>query len=117
MPTRGDFYLLRGMVFSHKGDLDRAIAELDQKVKLDPESTQGYSKRAELYRQKKDYDHAVADYSRGRSSCDPGAAKGYIDHGWIYVLQNDLDHAMEDFTNALKIQRERTRPPCSAAAW
>ena len=37
---RGDYYMLRGMIFGDQGDLDRAIAELDQKVKLDPKSTQ-----------------------------------------------------------------------------
>src|SRR6476646_4269706 len=81
--ARGDFYMLRGMIFGDQGDLDRAITELNQKVKLDPNSTPGYSERAELYRQKKDY----------------------VNRGWVYVLKNDLDHAMDDFSKALSIHQ------------
>jgi tetratricopeptide (TPR) repeat protein len=94
--------MLRGVVFGQKGDFDRAITELDQKVKLDPNSTQGYSKRAELFRQKKDYDRAAADYSQV-VKLEPDKANGYVDRGWIYVLKNDLDKAEADFAKALTL--------------
>ena len=44
------------------GDLDKAIADLTEIIRLDPNTVEYYSARAELYAKKGDGDKAAADY-------------------------------------------------------
>jgi len=52
---------LDGAVTRAQAQLDQALVEFNEKIKLDPGHASGYSKRADLYRQRKEYDLSVAD--------------------------------------------------------
>ena len=45
-------------------DYDRAIADYDQAIRLDPKLTLAYNGRGIVYYDKKDYQHAIADHSQ-----------------------------------------------------
>jgi len=52
---------VRAMAFSAVRDLDSAIAELDEAVKVDATKPNSYFMRAAAFEAKKDYDKAIAD--------------------------------------------------------
>ena len=51
----------RSYVYDAKGDLDKAIADMTEVIRLGPESREAYERRADLYSRKHDTDKAAAD--------------------------------------------------------
>src|SRR5215469_15742736 len=51
----------RGYAYRNKRDYDRAIQDLDQAIKLDPNNALAFTNRGEAYRNKRDYDRAIED--------------------------------------------------------
>ena len=52
----------RGLAWRNKGDLDRAVADFDQAIKLDPKYVAALYNRGNVFFVKKDFDRAIADY-------------------------------------------------------
>ena len=46
-----------------KGDNDRAIADFNEAIRLDPKSSLTFRNRGDAYTDKGDHDRALADYS------------------------------------------------------
>ena len=80
----------RGLIWRRKGDFDRAIADFDQAIRVDPGYTAAYTNRGQAYEGKGDKERAKADYEaalalpqkysngkyahdKARSGCGPGA--------------------------------------------
>jgi tetratricopeptide (TPR) repeat protein len=53
----------RGLAYQRKDDLDRAIADYGEAIRLDPEYAEAYYGRGLTYRNKGDLERAIADYS------------------------------------------------------
>jgi tetratricopeptide (TPR) repeat protein len=56
----------RGSAHHAKGDLDRAIADYDQIIALDPGDSDAHSSRATAYLSRGDFRRAIADFGQGR---------------------------------------------------
>jgi tetratricopeptide (TPR) repeat protein len=54
-------YNNRGFVWHDKGDLDRAIADYSEAIRLDPKQANAYRNRGNALREKGDLDRAIAD--------------------------------------------------------
>ncbi len=54
----------RGNAYQAKGDLDRAIADYDETIRLAPNIAQAFNGRANVYAAKGDLDRAFADYDQ-----------------------------------------------------
>ena len=52
----------RGKAYLNKGDDDRAIADYDTAISLDPNCAEAYGRRGDAHFNKREYDRAVADY-------------------------------------------------------
>ena len=67
--NRADAYDRRGLAYRGKTDLDRAIADFSEAIRLDPEDAVAYHHRGFTYlriayrRKTGDYERAIADYS------------------------------------------------------
>jgi tetratricopeptide (TPR) repeat protein len=73
-------YVSRGHAFHDKKDYDRAIADYDQAIQLDPKDANAYVSRGLAYHGKKDYDRAIADYNQA-IQLDPKDADAYFSRG------------------------------------
>jgi tetratricopeptide (TPR) repeat protein len=94
-----------GNDYLEKGDLDRAIADYDRAIELDPDYAHTYFDRGFTYRRKGDQDRAIADYDRA-IELDPDFALAFMNRGLAYLDQEDLDRASADFRDVLRISND-----------
>jgi len=66
-----------------------------------------YYDRGNAYKNLKDYDHALADYSEALK-LDPRYAHAYLNRGFVYVAKNDADHALADLNRSIQLDPGET---------
>jgi tetratricopeptide (TPR) repeat protein len=96
-----DAYVNRGVEYDNKGDYDRAIADYNAAIPLDPKDPHARNDRGESYRHKSDYDHAIADYTDA-IRLDPKYVHAYSNRGLAYRAKGDNDRAIADLTQAIR---------------
>ena len=98
-----------------KGNADRAIADFDQAVRIDPKYAAALSNRGDAYRRKRDYDHAVADFDEAIKA-NPNYSGAYFNRGLSYQDKKDYQKAIADFAQAREDRSARTPPHSTRAA-
>jgi tetratricopeptide (TPR) repeat protein len=96
-------YVNRGFVYLSKGDYDRALADFNQSIQLQPDSTFAYLNRAAVYFIKQDYDRALADLNQV-IQLQPDFDLAYVKRGSVYFFQSDYDRALADLDHAIQLQ-------------
>lgn len=90
----------RGYQQQMQGDLDGALSNYTEALRLNPSMASIYNNRGNIYRDKGDYDRAIDDYDQaiklGFNEADP-----YASRGWIYQQKGDVVRARDDFEMAL----------------
>jgi tetratricopeptide (TPR) repeat protein len=61
-----------------------------------------YYDRGNAYKNLKDYDRALADYSDALK-LDPRYAHAYLNRGFVYAAKNDADHAIADLSRSIQL--------------
>ena len=51
----------RGLAYSNIGNIDHAIADLNEAIRLDPKSARSYAVRADVYSRSGEHDRGIAD--------------------------------------------------------
>jgi tetratricopeptide (TPR) repeat protein len=92
-------YNNRGFVWHDKGDLDRAIADYNEAIRLDPKQANAYRNRGNAWREKGDLDRAIADLNEA-IRLDPKYANAYVNRGNVWHDKGDLDRAIADYNEA-----------------
>ena len=93
----------RGVAYADKKDYDRAIADYDQAIRLDPNYAHAFNNRGVAYESKKDYDRAIADYDQA-IRIDPNYADALNGACWDRALTNrDLATARRDCDAAVRL--------------
>jgi tetratricopeptide (TPR) repeat protein/energy-coupling factor transporter ATP-binding protein EcfA2 len=95
-------YVLRGLAYSQKGDLDRAMTECEQAVKLDPQYAPGYALCGIVFYTRKDHDGAIADFDQA-IRIDPKYARAYANRAQTYEAKKDYDRAIADCDQAIAL--------------
>jgi lipoprotein NlpI len=96
-------YYNRGLAYHRgRGDLDHAIADYDEAIRLNPSGAMYYNNRAIAYRAKGELDRAIADYDHA-ILLDPKHANAYLNRGNIHVEKGELDIAIADYSAAIRI--------------
>ena len=99
----------RGNLWLRLHNADKAIADFDQAIRLDPHATPAFTGRGEARLIKKEYDQAIADHSEAiRLSPDDVVAR--YSRGQSWAEKGDYDKAITDYNAALKLD-----PECVAA--
>jgi tetratricopeptide (TPR) repeat protein len=101
-------YFGRGTVYYRRGDLDKAIADFDSALALNPKHSLVLINKAVALSDKKQYDSAIAGYTRAIALLSPleydGAQKlAYLHRGNAFKAQGKYDQAIADYTSALEL--------------
>ena len=95
-------YNNRGITWYRRGDLDRAIADYDQAIRLDPKYEYAYANRGAAWATKGGLDRAMADFDPA-VRLDPKDAEAYYNRGLAWKAKDDLDRAIADFDQAVRL--------------
>ena len=98
-------YYNRGAAYQTKGDYDRAIADYDQVIRLNPEAVRAYNNRGVAYNAKGDHHRAIADYDQA-IRLNPENDKSYNNRGVTYQRKGDHDRAIADYDQAIRLNPE-----------
>jgi tetratricopeptide (TPR) repeat protein len=96
-------HLSRGNMYRRKGQYDRALADYDQALKLDPlDPAPTLTSRGNAWRGKHQYDRAIADHTEA-IRLDPDYAIAYSNRGNVWSDKGDWDKAMADYDKAIAL--------------
>ena len=87
------------------GELELAIADFSEAIRLDPECVEAYVERGRAYAgtELQEYDRAIADFTEA-IRLDPTRAEILVDRGNAYAEREDYDQAIADFTSAIEFE-------------
>jgi curved DNA-binding protein CbpA len=102
LPATASSYRDSAIDWSRKGDLDRAIADLERAIELAPEDAKAYRQRGNAFGLKGDVDRALADYDRALR-IDPNDAAIFHDRGLMWQRNKELDKALADLDRAVRM--------------
>jgi tetratricopeptide (TPR) repeat protein len=100
MPGLRSVYFYRGFSHLMLGELERAIADYDEAVRLDPENNLVYSYRGLVYKELGEYENAIADYDEA-IRLNPDYAYAYYNRGSAYSDIGEYEKAVEDYSKTL----------------
>ena len=92
----------RGNGYRGKRQFDRAIAEYDKAIRINPSFADNYYNRAITYRDKGQIDRAIADYGHAIRR-NPRHANAYYNRAIIYRDKRQFDRAIADYGNAIRL--------------
>jgi tetratricopeptide (TPR) repeat protein len=96
-------YTNRGVEYEIKKEFDKAIADHDQAIKVDPKNWAAYNNRGNAYAGKHDYDHAIADYDEA-IKLNPKYAEAYYNRGLAKRNKGNTVGADVDIAQAKTLQ-------------
>jgi tetratricopeptide (TPR) repeat protein len=105
--------------YGEKGDHDRAIADCNRAIALDPKHARAYMRRGVVYSAKGNLRRAITDYDEA-IRLEPKFALPYYNRGNAYRDKGDLDRAIADFTEVIQLDPKHANAyfnRCSARAW
>ena len=110
------FYYDRGLRYMDNGDLDRAIADFTEAIRLMPDHGDAYFNRGLIYNQKQDFDRAIADFTQAIVIFSRFLNSEYDVKNDLYLLYSRrgmaygskrLDLAIADYNEAIKLDNTR----------
>jgi tetratricopeptide (TPR) repeat protein len=101
-PKDSHAFTARGIVLAAQREPDKARADFDEAIRLEPRATLAYYHRANLAYGRGQYDKALDDYNMV-IRLDPEFDWAYHVRGWIYYRKKDYDKALADYDAALRL--------------
>jgi tetratricopeptide (TPR) repeat protein len=97
-------YFDLGFAKQKKGDLDGAMVDYNQAIRLNPKYPAAYDRLGITKFKKGDLDGAMADYNQALM-LKPDFAGPYNNRGVVKSRKGDLDGAIADYSQAIKLDR------------
>jgi len=95
----------RGLIYQNLSARQKALAEYDRALSLDPRLVSALLRRAETRADAEDYHRALADCNAA-IGIDSARPEAYSSRGWIHAVQQEYPKAVEDFTQAVSLDRK-----------
>ncbi|MBR0777503.1 tetratricopeptide repeat protein [Bradyrhizobium diazoefficiens] len=95
-------YNNRGFAWHNKGDDDRALADYNQAIRLNPAYGPPHDNRGNIYLVRGDPDRALAEYNEA-IRLDPKSAWPYANRANVLRNTGDNDRAIADFNEAIRL--------------
>jgi lipoprotein NlpI len=92
----------RGLAYRDKGELDRAIADFNEAIRLEPKFAVAFNSRGFTYDRKGERDRAIADYTEA-IRLDPKFAVAFRNRGRAYLYAGALPKALADFSQSSEL--------------
>ncbi|MCZ7659420.1 MAG: tetratricopeptide repeat protein [Xanthobacteraceae bacterium] len=99
---RAQAYSRRAIAYRTRGEFDRAIADHDAAIRLDPDSAWLRFDRGNTHHAKRDYERAIADFSDAIRR-DPRNSSFHNSRGLSHFAAGDYRSAIADFDQAIRI--------------
>lgn len=107
-----EIYSASGRSFAEMGNFRRAIADLNEALRLAPKHGEVYCAQGWLFCRQGDYDKAIADFAEGirvkpalTNSAKPYLLYAYRKRGRSYIEKRKWDRAIADFSEAIRIDQ------------
>ena len=100
-------YANRGTVYYKTGDYDRAIADFDKAIELNPNNAEAHLGLGIVWSKKGDHDRTIAHFNKA-VDLRPADAMMYIHRGLTHDEKGDYDLAIADFSKAINLDRTNT---------
>jgi tetratricopeptide (TPR) repeat protein len=95
-------YYVRGLVYIEQGNLESAIVDFSDAIRLNPNYAEAYSNRGLARYEQGDLESAIADFTDA-IGLDANLAQAYVNRGTARYNQGELESAIADFTNAIDL--------------
>ena len=95
-------YLVRGVAWDSKGDIDKAIGDYNKVIELNPKHAEAYYNRGIAWDVKGDIDKAIDDYTKV-IELDPKQIEAYYNRGVAWDDRGDIEKAIEDYSKAIEL--------------
>jgi tetratricopeptide (TPR) repeat protein len=86
-----------------RGEIDKALADLDQAIKLDPDPLTWWHRRGLLHNFRKDFDRAVSDFNEVVKRA-PDWSGAYNSLAMVWYAKRDYSQALVNFTKASQLE-------------
>ena len=96
-------YTNRGVEYERKREFDKAIADHDEAIKIDPKNPLAYNNRGNTYAAKQDYTRAIADYDQA-VKLNAKYADAYYNRGLAKRNKGDWAAGDADIAQAKQLQ-------------
>jgi len=97
------YHFNMAVYFQRKNDIQSALAEYAEVIRVSPENAEVYSNMGVLYNQIGEYGQAVAVLQKALL-IDPGYSKAHNNIGLAYYKSGQLDQALEHLTRATELE-------------
>ncbi len=102
-PRKARPYSNRGNAYLARGYFDKAIADYNKAIEINPDFIVAYNNRGIAYMQKGNFGQAIADYNKALE-INPNYVFAYNYRGLTYIKKGNLDQAISDFSEAIRIK-------------
>ncbi len=97
----GALYAARGYQRQIKYDVEGALSDYREAIKLEPANATVFANRGHIYRDAGDYDKALADFDQA-IALDQRLSDALASRGWIFQQKGEIDRAKQDYAQALQ---------------
>lgn len=95
-------YYDRGTAYDDKDQLQRAIEDYSEAIRINPDYAHAYGNRGRAYGRTGRYDNAIADFDRA-IQLDPNYVDAYSNRGFAYYYKGLYDRAIQDENQAIRL--------------
>ena len=101
-------YARRGGAHQAQGDINRAVADYNESMRIDPTYPAAYSNRGNAWYHSGKFDRAIADYNQA-IELNPKYARAYVNRGSAWGNRGELDRAIADYSRAIRLDPKEAK--------